>query len=119
MRLRGGSFFHFSRICLHFSAVCLQFFKRRFAGQKCIVLELQPFEKVNLDLGHPVRYFAFRSSWSIFNVANSTFNVSSSDFKSNKPSELKSVDFVELLQFANSRDQNQNKVNLILEFVSL
>ena len=33
MRLRGGSFFKFSKICLHFSAVCLQFFKSIIAYQ--------------------------------------------------------------------------------------
>ena len=50
MRLRGGSFFQFSKICLHFSAVCLQFFKKTATsqthfgfitwGQKCLVLKL-------------------------------------------------------------------------------
>ena len=28
MRLKSGSFYQFSKICLHFSAVCLQFFKK-------------------------------------------------------------------------------------------
>ena len=66
MRLRGGSFFQFSKICLHFSAVCLQFFKKKLPplkhilalptwGQKCIVLEVQPFGITDFDLGHPVQ----------------------------------------------------------------
>ena len=68
MRLRDGSFSQFLKICLHFSAVCLQFFKKKLPplkhilalptwGQKSLISELQPFEKGNFDLGHPVDHF--------------------------------------------------------------
>ena len=49
-------------------AVCLQFFKKKLPplkhilalptwGQKSLISELQPFEKGNFDLGHPVDHF--------------------------------------------------------------
>ena len=48
-------------ICLCFSAVCLQFSKkptssrtRSTCRQKCLVLEVQPLEITDFDLGHPV-----------------------------------------------------------------
>ena len=70
MHLRGGRIFQFSKFCLHFLAVCSQFFKKNKKkknlpplkhilalstwGQKSFVSELQPFEKGNFDLSHPV-----------------------------------------------------------------